>query len=75
MKKSIIILAVLFFAASGVLFAQQSIYNNEYYQKSVEYKGMAEEAFEAGEYDKSYEYAVKSKRICCSFKRIYRRNG
>ena len=61
MKKSIIIAAVLFIIATGVVFAQQSIYNNEYYQKSVEYRGMAEDALEAGEYDKSYEYSVKSR--------------
>ncbi len=62
MKKLVIILAVLLsviFAES--LFAQSSLYNNDYYKKSVKYKTMSEDAFEAGEYDKSYEYAVKSR--------------
>ena len=62
MKKTVIITAVLFFAVSaGTLFAQASLYNNEYYKKSVEYRTMSENALEEGEYDKSYEYAVKSR--------------
>ena len=62
MRKTVIITAVLFFiAASGSLFAQASLYNNEYYQKSVEYRTMSENALDEGEYDKSYEYAVKSR--------------
>ena len=60
--KAVLITAVLFFIVSaGGLFAQSSLYNNEYYQKSVEYRTMSENALEAGEYDKSYEYAVKSR--------------
>ncbi len=62
MKKTLLIAALLLFIVSaGSLFAQASLYNNEYYQKSVEYRTMAEDALEAGEYDKSYEYAVKSR--------------
>ena len=62
MKKVLLIIAVLFFIVSaGSLFAQASLYNNEYYQKSVEYRTMSEDALEEGEYDKSYEYAVKSR--------------
>ncbi len=61
MKKPLLLVAVLVLLTSGAVFAQASLYNNEYYQKSVEYRTMAEDSLEAGEYDKSYEYAVKSR--------------
>ena len=60
MKKTVVISLILFCVFAGGLFAQ-SLYDNEYYKKSVEYQKMAENSLEEGEYDKSYEYAVKSR--------------
>ena len=58
--KKLIIIAVMLLIAGSALYAQ-SLYDNEYYRKSVEYSRLSEEALEAGEYDKSYEYAVLSR--------------
>ncbi len=60
MRKILFLTILLSIVLSAGLYSQ-SLQNNEYYQKSVEYRKMAESALEEGEYDKSYEYAVKSR--------------
>jgi nucleoid-associated protein YgaU len=60
MKKILFASLIILFFLAGGLFAQ-SLYDNEYYKQSLEYSGMAETALDEGEYDKSYEYAVKSR--------------
>lgn len=58
MKKTVII-SFLFLLVSSALFAQ-SLANNEYYKKSVEFANLSEQAFNGGEYDLSVEYSIKS---------------
>lgn len=59
MKK--LTIAVFFMVFLTVALIGQSLYDNEYYRKSVEYSRLSEEALEAGEYDQAYEYAVLSR--------------
>jgi hypothetical protein len=59
MKKIYPVLILLFFAA-GVGLAAQSLENNEYYKKSVEYADRSQQALDAGAYDESTEYARQS---------------
>jgi nucleoid-associated protein YgaU len=60
MKKILFASLIMLFFLAGGLFAQ-SLYDNEYYKQSVEYSQKAQSALDEGEYDKSYEYAVKSR--------------
>ena len=60
MKKILFASLIMLFFLAGGLFAQ-SLYDNEYYKQSVEYSKMAQSALDEGEYDKSYEYAVKAR--------------
>lgn len=57
--KKIVILSFLFLFASSVLFAQ-TLANNKYYQKSVEFANLSEQVFDEGKYDLSVEYSIKS---------------
>ncbi len=57
--KKIIILASLFLIAASAVFAQ-SLANNEFYKKSIEFTNLSEKALAEGEYDLSAEYAIKA---------------
>jgi nucleoid-associated protein YgaU len=59
MKKIIILSIFILFVATG-LFAQASLFNNQYYQKSVEYEKLSKKSFDSGEYDEATEYALKA---------------
>ncbi|MCL2480563.1 MAG: hypothetical protein FWF38_02515 [Spirochaetaceae bacterium] len=59
MKKIIVFSIFILFAVSGI-FAQSSLYNNQYYKQSVEYARISEQCFDNGEYDEATEYALKS---------------
>ena len=59
MKKIIILSIFVLFAVTGV-FAQSSLYNNQYYKQSVEYTKLSEQAFANGEYDLATEHALKA---------------
>jgi nucleoid-associated protein YgaU len=59
MKKTLVLLTVLFLAAG--IFAQ-SLENNEYYKKSVELANQSQAALEAADYDAAAEYAIESQK-------------
>jgi nucleoid-associated protein YgaU len=50
----------LVFLFVGMKTAAQSLENNEYYKKSVEYANLSERALDAGSYDEAAEYARQS---------------
>ncbi len=58
MKKIIILCS--FLALSAVSLFSQSLYDNEYYRKSIEFAKLSEFSLDAGEYDQSAEYAIKA---------------
>lgn len=60
MKKLLLILTLTFAAASLALSAQ-SLKDNPDYQKSLELKAMAQQAFDDGDYDAATEYASQAK--------------
>ncbi len=51
---------MLALAASAMAIQAQSLTENSYYLRSLELKAMAEESFDAGEYDAAAAYAVQS---------------
>jgi nucleoid-associated protein YgaU len=59
MKKTLLLFAALFLAAG--IFAQ-SLENNEYYKKSVEFANQSQAALEAADYDTAAEYAIESQK-------------
>lgn len=61
MKK--LLLALLLVFVSVTLVTAQSIYENEYYKKSLEYRKLADEAYNDGDYDQAYEHAVEAERF------------
>ena len=58
--KHILLVAGLFLLASGVF--AQSLENNEYYTKSVEYANMSQTSMDEADYDAAAEYAIESQR-------------
>jgi nucleoid-associated protein YgaU len=58
MKKFIAVLGVVLVCAPG-LFAQ-SLQSNEYYQKSVEFTRLSEQALAAGDFDAARDYALQA---------------
>ena len=60
MKKHLFILVAFIFASSLALGAQ-SLKDNPSYQKSLELKAMAAQAYDDGDYDAAAEYAAQSK--------------
>jgi nucleoid-associated protein YgaU len=58
--KKIVPVLILLLLASGADLAAQSLENNEYYKKSVEYANRSQQALDAGAYDESTEYARQS---------------
>jgi len=58
MKKIIILASLLLITASAVF--AQSLANNEFYKKSVEFTKLSEKALADGEYDMSADYAIKA---------------
>jgi nucleoid-associated protein YgaU len=61
MKKNIVIfLLLLSMFGSGL--AAQSLENNEYYKKSVEYADLSRRAIDNGEYEQGSEYAIESQK-------------
>jgi len=60
MKKLIIFSILILFAVSGAF--AQSLQNNQFYKKSVEYRDLSQKAFDEGNYDQSIEYAKESQR-------------
>jgi nucleoid-associated protein YgaU len=59
MKKAYLYFALVFLFV-GMKIAAQSLENNEYYKKSVEYAGLSERALDTGAYDEAAEYARQS---------------
>ncbi len=60
MKKYLLILITLLLA-SGLALGAQSLKDNPSYQKSLELKAMASQAFDDGDYDAAAEYASQAK--------------
>ena len=58
MKRSIISIMLILGLAAGVF--AQSLQNNDYYKKSLEFEKLAEKALDDGEYTKAQEYAMQS---------------
>jgi tetratricopeptide (TPR) repeat protein len=58
MKKFIVILVLTLTCAAGAF--AQSLQNNEYYQKSVEFSRLSEQALAAGDFDAARDYAMKA---------------
>lgn len=58
MKKIIIISILCASLAAGVL--AQSLQNNDYYKKSLEFEKLSEKAIEDGEYAQAQQYAIQS---------------
>ncbi|MDX9800404.1 MAG: hypothetical protein RBT69_03595 [Spirochaetia bacterium] len=58
MKKIIILASILLITASSVF--AQSLANNEFYKKSIEFTKLSEKALADGEYDMSADYAIKA---------------
>jgi nucleoid-associated protein YgaU len=54
------IIALVCIAVLAVALPAQSLANNEYYQRSVELKAMAETAFDEGDYDAAVQYSIQS---------------
>lgn len=59
MNKAVLVICLILLAAG--LFAQ-SLEDNEYYKKSVEFANMSQAAMDAADYDAAAEYAVESQR-------------
>ncbi|MCL2792039.1 MAG: hypothetical protein FWD87_03015 [Spirochaetaceae bacterium] len=59
MKKIIIFSVFILFVASGV-FAQAALHQNQYFQRSVEFERLSQQAFDRGEYGLATEHAIKS---------------
>jgi nucleoid-associated protein YgaU len=55
------IIALVCIAVLAVALPAQSLANNEYYQRSVELKTMAEAAFDEGDYDAAVQYSIQSR--------------
>jgi len=55
------ILALVCVAILAVTLPAQSLANNEYYQRSVQLKAMAQTAFDEGDYDAAVRYSAQSK--------------
>jgi nucleoid-associated protein YgaU len=61
MKKGhIVFLLLICIFGSGL--AAQSLENNEYYKKSVEYADLSRKAIDNGEYERGSEYAIESRK-------------
>lgn len=60
MKKYLLLL-IVFLMATGLSLAAQSLVDNPDYQKSLELKAMAVQAFDEGDYDAAAEYARQAK--------------
>lgn len=60
LKKWITAILLLFIVTAAV--SAQSLYNNEYYQKSVELRQKADTAYSDGYYDDAYEYALEAEK-------------
>ncbi|MCL2294961.1 MAG: hypothetical protein FWC36_08880 [Spirochaetes bacterium] len=59
MKKLTIFSIFMLFTVSGV-FAQAFLHNNHYFQESVRYERLSQQAFSEARYDDSTEYAIRS---------------
>jgi hypothetical protein len=60
MKKSIILFILMVSFVSSIF--AQSLQNNEFYLKSLEYQKLSEEAFDNGEYALSQEHAIEAQK-------------
>lgn len=60
MKKLGLILLLVF--VSVTLVTAQSMYENEYYKKSLEYRKLADDSYSNGDYDQAYDHAVEAER-------------
>jgi nucleoid-associated protein YgaU len=58
--KKTYLLCALILVFAGMELPAQSLENNEYYKKSVEYAGLSQQALDAGAYDEAFEYARQS---------------
>ncbi|OHD76161.1 MAG: hypothetical protein A3J97_12945 [Spirochaetes bacterium RIFOXYC1_FULL_54_7] len=67
MKTTIIALVCAAMLAAAL--PAQSLANNEYYQRSVQLKAMAEAAFEEGNYDAAVQYSIQSQEYAELFDR------
>ena len=59
-NKILITVFLLFFVMAGL--TAQSLYNNDFYQKSIEFKQKADIAFNDGQYDDAYKYALEAEK-------------
>ncbi|MDR2068786.1 MAG: hypothetical protein LBP71_02840 [Spirochaetaceae bacterium] len=60
---------VLLSLLAGAGLAAQSLENNEYYKKSVEYATRSQQALDAGDYDGATEYALQSQEYAARSKK------
>ncbi|MFP3091327.1 hypothetical protein LQZ21_13480 [Treponema sp. TIM-1] len=67
--KKIYLSMVLLSLWAGAGLAAQSLENNEYYKKSVEYAGLSQQALDAGAYDEATEYALQSQEYAARSKK------
>ncbi|MDR3199859.1 MAG: hypothetical protein LBT68_00240 [Spirochaetales bacterium] len=58
MKKFVIVFFLVLVCAAGVF--AQSLQDNEFYKKSVEFARLSEQALEKGDYDAARDYALKA---------------
>ena len=60
MKMKTTIFALVCAAIFVAILPAQSLANNEYYQRSIQLKSMAEKAFDEGDYDNAVRYSAQS---------------